>query len=686
MPNRKLTSHLSLAIAIVFVAVAIFGFVTYRNTVAVRQGEAAIAHSYAVSETTRELFSSVKDMETGQQGFLITGQETYLGPFRAGLDEVDDEFARFRKLTQNHPAQQRRLDKLQQLLHAKRALLAETIRLRGEDAGFDTAREVVMAGQGKSLMDEMRQVVGEMLQEEKRLLAEREVTAKSNAVLTERFIVAGNLMTLALLVFSGGIAHFDRKKRNEAEADLRLSQAELGAIFESAADGIITFNKDLRIRLMNPAAAEMHRCDKLSALGRPLLDFVPSRFREFVANDIRDFVHSDRRTREFAKGIALRSDGSEFPCDGSLAKAATAGGEQFVTLLFRDLSESQARDAKIREQVEILNQVRDAILVCDMDDRIIFWNRGAESLYGYSAKQAIGQNVVELLFGSQGELWEAGREIVLKSGVYSTELPQCDSGGRDIIVEHRRSLIHGKDGKPTGQLMLHFDITARKNEEAHQRRSQRLESIGTLAGGISHDLNNVLTPILMSAKLLKRGGNHHDRLLDVIGTSAERGGKMIKKLLSFAGGEQAARERIDLREVLSETEEILRHTLPKNIELHVEYADDLHAVIGDATELSQVLMNLAINARDAMPDGGRLELHTENFHVDPARATQSDTLTAGPHLLIRISDTGSGISKVNLERSFRPILHDEGTRKGNGPWLGHVVGHRAQPWWRHDRV
>ena len=379
------------------------------------------------------------------------------------------------------------------------------------------------------------------------------------------------------------------------------------------------------------------------------------------------------RDAEFAKGIALRSDGSEFPCDGSLTKAATAGGEQFVTLMFRDLSESQARDAKIREQVEILNQVRDAILVCDMDDRIIFWNRGAQSLYGYSPSRRLARtpssccSATNANCGKRDAKWCSRRELLDGSSA-------ARPADRDIIVEHRRSLIHDKDGKPTAQLILHFDITARKKEEAHQRRSQRLESIGTLAGGIAHDLNNVLTPILMSAKLLKRGGNHHERLLDVIVTSAERGGQMIKKLLSFAGGEQGVRERIDVREILSEAEEILRHTLPKTIELHVECADDLHPVSGDATELSQVLMNLAINARDAMPDGGRLELRAENFHVDPARAARATTLQAGPHLLIRVSDTGSGISKENIERIFDPFFTTKEQGKGTGLGLATSLG------------
>ena len=153
----------------------------------------------------------------------------------------------------------------------------------------------------------------------------------------------------------------------------------------------------------------------------------------------------------------------------------------------------------------------------------------------------MGRDVVELLFRDHRESWEVGRDMILKAGTYSTELPQLDHAGDEIIVEHRRSLIRDEDGKPVAQLILHFDITARKRDENHKRRSQRLESIGTLAGGIAHDLNNVLTPILMSAKLLKRGGDHQERLLEVIVASAERGGKMIRKLLSFAGGERGAR-------------------------------------------------------------------------------------------------------------------------------------------------
>ena len=371
--------------------------------------------------------------------------------------------------------------------------------------------------------------------------------------------------------------------------------------------------------------------------------------------------------------MALRSDGSEFPCDGSLTKSI-AGDQRFVTLMFRDLSESQAREAKLRQQAEILDQVREAIFVCDMDDRIISWNRGAQSLYGYSAAQAIGQNAEQLLFDKHREQWNMGRDAMLTSGAYLAEVSHFEQDGREVIVEHRRSLIRDQEDQPVAQLIIHVDITSRKREEARQRRSQRMESIGTLAGGIAHDLNNVLTPVLMSAKLLKRGNNNQERLLDAIVTSAERGGQMIKKLLAFAGGEQGYRARIDVREILLEAEEILRHTLPKSIDLYVVCAEDLHRVSGDATELSQVVMNLAINARDAMPHGGRLELQAENFQVDPGRAVRSDTLKAGPHVLISASDTGTGIPPEIVDRIFDPFFTTKPQGKGTGLGLAMSLG------------
>jgi PAS domain S-box-containing protein len=676
MSKQQPTFWISLAIAFAFLAVAVFGVITYHNTVAEEQQDTEITSSFTARETARELLSSLKDMESGQRGFLITGSASYLEPYQEGLRNLEPEFASLRELTRDHPAQHGRMARLQMLIDDKRASLREAIQARAEMpdlAGLEKARAVVMTGRGQKAMQEIRAVVKDILAEEERLLIEQAATAKSRGTATKSLIIAGNLVALVLLVLSGVAAHIDRGKRNEAEAQRRFSQAELAAIFDSAGDGIIAFNGNLKVRLMNPAAKEMLRCAAEAPPVRSLLEFVPSNLHHAAAEEMADFWNSDETSREFAIRHALRRDGSEFPCDGSLTKSA-AGGESFITLMFRDLSETMAHQAKIREQAEILDQVRDAILVCDMDDRILFWNHGAQRLYGYSSDQAIGRTAVELLFDNQREQWETGRETLLALGTYSMEIPQVDHTGQEIIVEQRRSLIHDQNGEPVAQLILHFDITARKMQEIHQRRSQRLESLGTLSGGIAHDLNNVLTPILMSGKLLKRGTANQEQFFDVIVTSAERGARMIKKLLAFAGGEQGVRERIHLKDVLTEVEDILGHTLPKTIELRVDCAQNLPLLHGDPTELSQVLMNMAINARDAMPYGGRLDVRAENFFVEPAEAARSDILNSGPHILLTIADSGSGISRENMERIFDPFFTTKPQGQGTGLGLATSLG------------
>lgn len=172
----------------------------------------------------------------------------------------------------------------------------------------------------------------------------------------------------------------------------------------------------------------------------------------------------------------------------------------------------------------------------------------------------------------------------------------------------------------------------------------------------------------MGGKLLKRADSNRERLADTIVASADRGAQMIKKLLAFAGGEAGVQERIDVHEILREAEDILRHTLPMTIELQVDCSDDLYAVSGDATELSQVILNLAINARDAMPDGGRLELRAANFQVEPSQNERGDDLQAGPHVLITVHDTGTGIPRSIIDRIFDPFFTTK--EQGNGTGLG----------------
>ncbi len=676
MPAKGRRFWLPTAIAIAFLAVAVLGVVTYKNTIDIRQGERRVINSYAIREVTHRLFSAVKDMETGERGYLLTGNPSYLEPYHAGIEKVRTDFAKLRQLNANNPSRQRHLDELERLVDQKEEELAATIAMRRQVSTTrisDDILDLVNTDRSRMTMEQARQVIDQILADEEEQLMIHESNSETLATISRLSVTAGNLIALGLISSVALIAYLDRKRRDEAEATLQAKQSELSAIIDSAHDGIVTFNDDLRIRLMNPAAAEMYMTDPQSAIGRQMLDFVPVRMRDSSQQLLGEFLHSEEKSRSFINLLGARNDGTEFPIEGIYTKTHVKG-DRVNTLMFRDLTEEHASQAKQQQLSAVMKQVRDAIIVCDLVGNIRSWNDGATLLYGKSEAEVIGCNARDVLFSKQPELWDKGYESMLQAGVYSAELQQVGSDGRDLVVEHRRSLIHDTEGTPSAQLLLNIDITERKREEVMERRSQRLESIGTLAGGVAHDLNNVLTPILMSAKLVKRGSNNSSRLLDTIILSAERGGRMIKKLLAFAGGDKSDRKLIDVREIVLEAGEMLNHTLPKTIDLQIRTPDKLLPILGDATELSQVLMNLAINSRDAMPDGGRLEIEISDFHVDSSRAKRSDSLQVGSYVLITVADTGEGIPANIVDRIFDPFFTTKSQGKGTGLGLATTLG------------
>lgn len=216
-----------------------------------------------------------------------------------------------------------------------------------------------------------------------------------------------------------------------------------------------------------------------------------------------------------------------------------------------------------------------------------------------------------------------------------------------------------------------------------QRRRQRLESLGTLASGIAHDLNNLLTPILMSSRMLQRGDTHVDRdaLLETISTSAERGADLIAQLLTFARGGDGQHGPLRADQIVPEVVAILRHTLPSSIQLQTAVESELPTFFGDATEISQVIMNFAINARDAMPNGGTLGIHANVMTLESERSFSYITLPPGRYLAIAVSDSGIGITPKVRERMFDPFFttkpRGQGTGLGLSTSLGIIQSHRG---------
>jgi two-component system, cell cycle sensor histidine kinase and response regulator CckA len=339
--------------------------------------------------------------------------------------------------------------------------------------------------------------------------------------------------------------------------------------------------------------------------------------------------------------------------------------------------ERKKAEQKIREQAALLDVATDAILVQNLQNQIVFWNKGAQRMYGWNVEEVLGKNANDLLCKAEYlTQHEDVQSLIILEGNWYGELKQATKDGREIIVESRWTLVKNELQKPTSILIVNTDITEKKLLEAQFLRAQRMESIGTLASGIAHDLNNVLAPILMSVQLLglKLQDQQTQQWLKILENNAKRGAELVKQVVSFARGVKGDRTLIQVRHIISEIKQVAKETFPKSIEIHTDVAPDLWTVCGDVTQLHQVLMNLCVNARDALLDGGILSISAKNLLVDEQSARMNIDAKPGAYIVITVSDTGMGIPMEILDRIFEPFFTTKELGKGTGLGLSTVMG------------
>jgi PAS domain S-box-containing protein len=366
----------------------------------------------------------------------------------------------------------------------------------------------------------------------------------------------------------------------------------------------------------------------------------------------------------------------------TIAGAALENAENFAELrrlnetLELRIAEQERAEKRIQEQAALLDMAQDAISVVDLQDRILYWNQSAERLYGWKAEEVIGRNAAELFFWGPSTQIAKALPTVLKQGEWIGEMQQITRSGEKIIVESRWTLVRDSEGLAKSRLIVNTNITEKKKIEAQFLRAQRMESIGTLAGGIAHDLNNMLAPILMATELLQLPLSDAERtsLLSSVQTSAQRGADMVRQILSFARGIEGQRVMVQLKHLIRDLEKVLNSTLPKSITVETQVPKDLWSLPGDPTQLYQVLMNFCVNARDAMPEGGGLTICVENQVLDERYARRHLDARPGRFVVLKISDSGTGIPPHLLDRIFDPFFTTKEVGKGTGLGLSTVLG------------
>ncbi len=506
------------------------------------------------------------------------------------------------------------------------------------------------------------------------------------------YVIKGNLARLVPAVERELREAEERHKRHSAEQAFRESEDRFRTLCSSAPLAIFQTNAKGQRTYNNPLWCEISGFSEEESLDHGWTKAIHPEDREKVFQDWQQTVFAQSN---WVQEYRLLTSQGGVRWVRALASPMYSATDRFLGHVgtVEDITERKQAAQKIYEQAALLDISTDAIAVRDLENHILFWNKGAENLYGWTTAEVLGRNATKLLCksGETSPPFLEIQKILAKVGKWQGELQQVTKDGKDIIVESRWTLMRDEAGNPKSILTLTTDITQKKQLEAQflrtQRleslgtlvRTQRLESLGTLASGIAHDFNNILTPILATAQLLPLQLPNLDentqQLLRILEGSAKRGADLVQQILSFTRGVEGRRTIVQVRHLLADIVQLAQRTFPKSIETKTDITPDLWTVFADATQLHQVLMNLCVNARDAMPNGGNLHIKAENQLIDENYATSIHIdAQEGCYVVITITDTGTGIPPEIMDRIFDPFFTTKEVGKGTGLGLSTVMG------------
>jgi len=467
------------------------------------------------------------------------------------------------------------------------------------------------------------------------------------------------------------------------------------SILEAIPDAVAAVTQQGVIVQINSQTEAMFGYTRGELIGQRVEMLVPERHRSNHHQHREDF-HSKPKIRRMGSGLDLygrRRDGSEFPVEISLSPIATGNGA-IVLSVIRDISDHKRIENELRhasEELErrksrelrdsqnrmalIVDSSQDAIIGKNLDGIITQWNKGAEQIYGYHAAEVIGRNISILCPPARPDEIPAILERIRKGErVEYFESVRITKDGRRLSMSISVSPIHDADGNIIGASAIARNISAQKKIEDQLRQSQKMEAVGRLAGGVAHDFNNLLGIVTACTELLRsRVDTESLEYLDNIREAANRGAGLTRQLLAFSRRQAVQTQILDLNERIRELSKLLKPLMGDDVEIFLPPRSKTAVVEFDPGQIDQIVLNLAVNARDAMPRGGKLIIDTGVFDIDENFA-QEHTMTPGRYVMLAISDNGTGMDEVTRTRIFEPFFTTKETGKGTGLGLATVYG------------
>ncbi|MBP0495779.1 CHASE3 domain-containing protein [Pararoseomonas indoligenes] len=551
--SRHLVTRANTAIFGVLVAILLLvGGVTWERFVAARSAREWSQHTAQVLTALKDLAIAVRDAETGQRGYLLTGSDDYLAPYQASLGRVTLLSGDLQRLTADNPAQQSRLRDMAPVLQRKLEELAQTIQIR-RDVGLEAALRIVRTHLGRDLMRQIETTVAAMTAEEQALLARRQAETDSRGNLVRWLVTAGTALAVLALLWAARMLNRAWSRSYQAEAEHRILALRLRTSLDSLSQGIGVFDADRRLTNWNECFQVLLMLPK--AMVRPGTPYV------------------------------------------AFAEHAAEGGEALLE------TEEQLRHGRIAQGEPIT----------------------------YERNRPDGHH-----------------------------------------LELRRTLM--PDG---GFVLTVTDMTKRAQAEGVLREAQKMQAIGQLTGGIAHDFNNLLTVILGNLEFIRAKLSPTpdlQRRVERATWAAQRGAALTGQLLAFARKQPLAPTPIDLAATMPDLVPLLRRTLGEHIDVRYVETAGLWPAMADAAQLESAVLNLALNARDAMPGGGRLTIELANKLLDEEYARRHAEVVSGDYAMVAVSDTGHGMTPDVVARVFEPFFTTKPDGKGTGLGLAMVFG------------